>query len=66
MNQHRQGFSIFGQWFTVFEVRVIFIVMVTFIGGFVGIFTDIHFLLPGMLCLIFATVWYMLFKRIVR
>lgn len=23
MNQHRQGFNIFGQWFTVFEVRVI-------------------------------------------
>ena len=66
MNQHRQGFNIFGQWFTVFEVRVIFIVMVTFIGGFVGIFTAIRFLLPGMLCLIFATVWYMLFKRIVR
>lgn len=65
MNQHRQGFNIFGQWFTVFEVRVLIIVMVTFIGGLVGIFTDLHFLLPAMLCLIFATGWYLLFKRIV-
>jgi len=63
MNQHRQGFNIFGQWFTVFEVRVIFIVMVTFIGGLVGIFTAIHFLLPGTLCLIFATAWYLLFRQ---
>ncbi len=66
MNQHRQGFNIFGHWFTIFEVRVIFIVMVTFIGGLVGIFTAIHFLVPAMLCLIFATGWYLLFKRIVR
>ena len=66
MNQHRQGFNIFGYWFTVFEVRVIFIVMVTLIGGLVGVFTAIHVLLPAMLCLIFATAWYLLFKRIVR
>lgn len=66
MNQHRQGFNIFGYWFTVFEVRVILIVMVTLIGGLVGIFTAIHFLLPGMLGLIVATAWYLLFKRMVR
>lgn len=66
MNQHRQGFNIFGQWFTVFEVRVIVIIMVTLIGGFVGIFTSMYVLLAAMLCLIFATAWYMLFKRIVR
>jgi len=66
MNQHCQGFNIFGHWFTVFEVRVLVIVMVTFIGGFVGIFTALHVLLPAMLCLIFATAWYLLFKRIVR
>lgn len=66
MNQHHQGLNIFGLWFTVFEVRVIVIVMVTFIGGFVGIFTAIPYLLPGMLCLIFATAWYLLFKSIVR
>jgi len=66
MNQRRQGFNIFGYWFTVFEVCVIFIVMVTLIGGLVGIFTDIPFLLPGMLGLIIATAWHLLFKRIVR
>ena len=66
MNQHRQGFNIFGQWFTVFEVRIICIIMVTFIGGFVGIFTALHVLVPAMLCLIFATAWYLLFRRIVR
>jgi hypothetical protein len=65
MNQHRQGFNIFGYWFTIFEVRVIFIVMVSFIGGLVGIFTALHVFLPAMLCLIFATAWYLLFKRIV-
>ena len=66
MNQRRQGFNLFGQWFTVFEVRVIFIIMMTFIGGFVGIFTDLHVLVPAMLCLIFATAWYLLFRRMVR
>jgi hypothetical protein len=66
MNQHRQGFNILGHWFTVFEVRVIIIVMVTFIGGLAGILTGLHFLVPAMLCLIFATAWYLLFKRIVR
>ncbi len=66
MNQHRQGFNIFGYWFTVFEVRVMIIVIVTLIGGLVGILTDIQFLLPGMLGLIVATVWYLLFKRMVR
>ena len=42
------------------------IVIVTLIGGLVGILTDIQFLLPGMLGLIVATVWYLLFKRMVR
>ena len=66
MNQQRQGFNIFGYRFTVFEVCVVLIVMVTLIGGLVGIFTDIHFLLPTMLGLIIATAWYLLFKRMVR
>ena len=66
MYQHRRGFNIFGHWFTVFEVRVLVIIMVTFIGGLIGIFTDPHVLMPAMLCLIFATAWYLLFKRFVR
>ena len=66
MNQQHQGFNIFGYWFTVLEVRIIIILMVTLIGGLVGIFTHLPFLLPAMLCLIFATAWYLLFKRLVR
>jgi hypothetical protein len=66
MNQQHQGFNIFGYWFTVFEIRIIIIVIVTLIGGIVGIFTDMKFLLPVMIGLILATAWYLLFKRMVR
>lgn len=66
MNQQHRGFNIFGYWFSVLEVRIIIILTVTLIGGLVGIFTPIPFLLPCMLCLIFATAWYLLFKRLVR
>ncbi|TMD61531.1 MAG: hypothetical protein E6I91_17615 [Chloroflexi bacterium] len=66
MNEQHQRFNIFGYWFTVFEVRIIVIVIITLIGGIVGIFTDMKFLLPVMIGLILATAWYLLFKRMVR
>ncbi len=66
MNQRHQGVNLFGYWFTVFEVRVIIIVIVTLIGGLVSIFANIPFLLPGILGLILATGWYLLFKMVIR
>jgi len=66
MNQRRRGINLFGYWFTVFEVRVIIIVIVTLIGGLISIFANIPFLLPGILGLILATGWYLLYKIMVR
>ena len=66
MNQRRRGVNLFGYWFTVFEVRVIIIVIVTLIGGLISIFANIPFLLPGILGLILATGWYLLYKIMVR
>ena len=66
MNRRRRGVNLFGYWFTVFEVRVIIIVIATLIGGLVSIFANIPFLLPAILGLILATGWYLLFKLIVR
>jgi hypothetical protein len=66
MNQRRRGVNLCGYWFTVFEVRVIIIVIVTLIGGLISIFANIPFLLPGILGLILATGWYLLFKIMVR
>jgi len=62
----RRGVNLFGYWFTVFEVRVIIIVIVTLIGGLISIFANIPFLLPGILGLILATGWYLLFKLVIR
>lgn len=66
MNRRHQGVNLFGYWFTVFEVRVIIIVIVTLIGGLVSIFANIPFLLPAILGLILASGWYLLFKIMVR
>jgi len=66
MNQRQRGFNIFGYWFNTTEVRVIIIVIVTLIGGLVGIFAGIQFVLPAMLGLMLATAWYLLFKRMIR
>ena len=66
MNQRSRGVNLFGYWFTVFEVRIIIIVIVTLIGGLVSIFANIPFLLPGILGLILATGWYLLFKLVIR
>jgi len=66
MNQRRRGVNLFGYWFTVFEVRVIIIVIITLIGGLISIFANIPFLLPGILGLILATGWYLLYKIMVR
>ncbi len=66
MNQRRQGVNLFGYWFTVFEVRVIIIVIVTLVGGLISIFANIPFLLPAILGLILATGWYLLFKMVIR
>ncbi len=62
----RQGVNLFGYWFTIFEVRVIIIVIVTLIGGLVSIFANIPFLLPAILGLILASGWYLLFKMVIR
>ncbi len=66
MNRRHRGVNLFGYWFTIFEVRIIIIVIVTLIGGLVSIFANIPFLLPGILGLILATGWYLLFKIVIR
>jgi hypothetical protein len=62
MNQRHHGVNLFGYWFTLPEVRVIIITIVTLIGGLVAIFTDTQFLLPAILALLLATAWHLLFK----